>query len=159
MTTRTGIGFDVHPLTLGRPFVLGGITVPHEKGLAGHSDGDVLLHAIIDAVLGGARQGDIGRHFPSSDQRYKGIASTVMLQKAIELATTAGWKTTYVDATIVAERPRLAPVLDRIATAVAASMGLRPDEINLKAKTTDGLGFIGRGEGVAAMAVATLERI
>ncbi|MDA1189385.1 MAG: 2-C-methyl-D-erythritol 2,4-cyclodiphosphate synthase [Chloroflexi bacterium] len=159
MSVRTGIGFDVHPLVLGRPLILGGFSVPHEQGLAGHSDGDVLLHAVIDAILGGAGQGDIGKHFPSSDERYRGIASTVMLQKAVSLAKDAGWKTTYVDATIVAERPRLAPFIDRITSALADAIGIGKNEVNLKAKSTDGLGFIGRGEGISALAVATLERL
>jgi 2-C-methyl-D-erythritol 2,4-cyclodiphosphate synthase len=158
MTTRSGIGIDVHPLVPGRPLILGGFIVPFEKGLAGHSDGDVLIHAVIDAVLGGAGLGDIGAHFPSSDARYKGIASAKLLREALRLVDEHGWKATYVDATIVAERPMLSPFMAQIKASLAQSLGTGPDGLNLKAKTTDGLGFLGRGEGIAALAVATLER-
>lgn len=159
MNTRTGIGFDVHKLVPGRPLVLGGLLIPHEQGLAGHSDGDVLLHAITDAILGGAKQGDMGTHFPSNDKKYKGIASASMLQEAITLAKKGGWKPTYVDATIVAERPVLAPYIERIITGLANTVGVKLSEVNVKVKSTDGLGFIGRGEGISALAVATLQLI
>jgi 2-C-methyl-D-erythritol 2,4-cyclodiphosphate synthase len=157
MTTRSGIGFDVHPLVKGHPLILGGVSIPFEKGLSGHSDGDALIHAVIDALLGGAGLGDIGSHFPSSDPRYKGIASTVLLSRTLQLLASSKWQTTYVDATILAERPVISPFMGRIRGTLAASLGLGRDSLNLKAKTTDGLGFIGRGEGVAALVIATLE--
>ncbi len=158
MTTRSGIGYDVHPLVAGRPLVLGGITVPFERGLQGHTDGDVLTHAVVDAVLGGAGLGDIGRHFPSEDERYRDAVSTTLLEQAVRLSLESGWQATYVDATILAELPRLSPVLDSISRSLAETLGIGPDSVNVKATTTDGLSFVGRGEGIAAMAVATLQR-
>ena len=157
MTTRSGIGFDVHPLVEARPLVLGGVTIPFEKGLAGHSDGDVLAHAIIDALLGGAGLGDIGVHFPSSDPALAGIAGPELLGRTVLLLAESGWRATYVDATIMAERPVLGPFMDQMRRGLAASLDAGGDAINLKATTTDGLGLVGRGEGIAAMAVATLE--
>ena len=159
MTTRTGIGYDVHPLAEGRPLVLGGVIVPFDRGLLGHSDGDVLTHAVVDAVLGGAGLGDIGRHFPSEDERFRGAVSLTLLAEAVRLAAESGWRPVYVDATIVAESPRLSPVLDAASRNLAESLGVTVESVNLKATTTDGLGFAGRGEGIAAMAVATLARI
>ncbi len=159
MTTRTGIGCDVHPLVEGRPLVLGGVTVPFDRGLLGHSDGDVLTHAVVDAVLGGAGLGDIGRHFPSEDERYRDAVSLTLLAEAVRLAAESGWRPVYVDATIIAESPRLSPILDAASRNLAGTLGVTADSVNLKATTTDGLGFAGRGEGMAAMAVATLDRI
>ena len=159
MTTRTGMGYDVHPLVEGRPLVLGGVTVPFDRGLLGHSDGDVLSHAVVDAVLGGAGLGDIGRHFPSEDERYRDAVSLTLLAEAVRLAAESGWRAEYVDATIVAESPRLSPILDAASRNLAESLGVTAESVNLKATTTDGLGFAGRGEGIAAMAVATLARI
>ena len=158
MTVRTGIGIDAHPLVGGRPLVLGGIDVPFEKGLAGHSDGDVLIHAVIDALLGAAGMGDIGDHFPASDPDLEGIASTVLLARTVDLLATRKWRPTYVDATIIAERPALKPYMGRMKRAIADTLGLREDEVNLKATTTDGLGFVGRGEGISTIAVATAQR-
>ena len=157
MTSRAGLGFDVHPLVEGRSLVLGGVSIPFDKGLSGHSDGDVLTHAVIDAVLGGAGLGDIGSHFPSNDPSYEGIASTELLLRTVELVGESGWQLAYLDATILAERPLINPFIDQIEQSLAASLGVDRDSVNLKAKTTDGLGFIGRGEGVGALAVATLE--
>ena len=157
MTSRAGLGFDVHPLVEGRPLVLGGVSIPFDKGLSGHSDGDVLTHAVIDAVLGGAGLGDIGSHFPSNDPSYEGIASTELLLRTVGLVGESGWRLAYLDATILAERPLINPFVDQIERSLAASLGVDRDSVNLKAKTTDGLGFIGRGEGVGALAVATLE--
>ena len=157
MTARSGIGFDVHPLVEGRPLVLGSVRIPFEKGLSGYSDGDVLIHAVIDALLGGAGLGDIGAHFPSSDPRYEGINSSALLRLTLQLLGGHGWRTIYVDATILAERPVLRPFIDRIEQSLAASLSLDRDSVNVKAKTTDGLGFTGRGEGVAALSIATLE--
>ena len=158
MTTRSGIGFDVHPLVEGRPLVLGGVTVPFDRGLAGHSDGDVLTHAVIDALLGGAGLGDIGTHFPSDDPNYEGVASTGLLRQTARLVRERGWRPAYLDATIIAERPRLTPFIDQMARSLADSLDTDRDSVNLKAKTSDGLGFVGRGEGIAALAVATLEQ-
>ena len=156
MSTRSGIGFDVHPLVEGRPLLLGGVDIPFEKGLSGHSDGDVLVHAIIDALLGGAGLGDIGVHFPSSDPRYEGVSSLELLRQTLQLLVGRGWRTTYVDATILAERPLLRPYISRIQQTIAASLDVGRESVNLKAKTTDGLGFTGRGEGIAALSIATL---
>ena len=158
MTVRTGIGIDAHPLVGGRPLVLGGVDVPFEKGLGGHSDGDVLIHAVIDALLGAAGMGDIGDHFPASDPDLEGIASTVLLARTVDLLAARKWRATYVDATIIAERPALKPYLGRMKRAIADALGLSEAEVNLKATTTDGLGFVGRGEGISTIAVATAQR-
>ena len=157
MTFRSGIGIDVHPLVDGRALVLGGVTIPFDKGLAGHSDGDVLIHAVIDALLGGAGLGDIGTHFPSSDPRYEGMASTEFLRQTVELLQANRWRTGYVDATILAERPVLRPFMAQIRQNLATLLAVDPGSVNLKATTTDGLGFIGRGDGIASLAVATIE--
>ena len=159
MTVRTGIGFDVHPLVAGRTLVLGGVTVPHFCGLKGHSDGDTLTHAVIDAALGGAGLGDIGTHFPSSDARYKDVDSMVLLDRTSELIAAAGWRVTYVDATIIAEEPKLSPFVTRMAKNLSVHLGLEVTSVNVKAKTTDGLGFTGRREGIAALAIVTLESV
>lgn len=158
MTARTGIGIDVHPLVEGRPLVLGGVTVPFARGLDGHSDGDVLVHAVIDAMLGGAGLGDIGTHFPSSDRETKGIASSVLLTRTVDALADSGWQTLYVDATILAERPVLRPYMAQIKQSLAALLRLDAGSVNVKATTSDGLGSIGRGEGIAALAVATVDR-
>ncbi len=157
MIARSGIGFDVHPLVNGRNLVLGGIDIPFDKGLSGHSDGDVLVHAIIDGLLGGAGLGDIGTHFPSGDPRYKGVSSVVLLDRTVDLLESNGWQPTYVDATIIAQNPVLSPFLDQMKPRLSASLGLDRKLVNLKATTTDGLGFTGRGEGIAALSVATVE--
>jgi len=154
---RVGIGYDVHPLVEGRPLVLGGVTVPFSHGLHGHSDGDVLTHALIDALLGAAGLGDIGTHFPSTDAQYQGIASTVLLRHTAALLASHGWRVVNVDATIVAERPRLGPYLDAMRQELALNLGGDPSTVNGKAKTNDGLGFLGAGEGMAAWAVALLQ--
>ena len=157
MTTRSGIGIDVHPLVEGRELVLGGVTIPFEMGLSGHSDGDVLTHAVIDAILGGTGLGDIGTHFPSSDPRYEGIASTDLLRLTVEMIDSHRWRISYVDATILAERPMLNQYILEMRQSIAACLSLDIELINLKATTTDGLGFVGRGEGIAGLAVATIE--
>ena len=157
MTTRSGIGFDVHPLVEGRPLTLGGVSVPFERGLSGHSDGDVLTHAVIDALLGGGGLGDMGVHFPSSDPKYEGVASTDLLGQTVHLLAANGWQATYVDATILAERPVLSPFIDQIKQNLATHLNVDFRLLNIKAKTTDGLGFLGRGEGVAALSIVTLE--
>jgi len=157
MSYRTGLGTDVHPLVTGRSLVLGGHSVPFEMGLDGHSDGDVLVHAVIDALLGAAALGDIGAHFPSTDPGNAGISSIVLLKRTVKKVREAGWKATFVDATIVAQRPTLAPHMGHIRAGLAAGLSLDETQVNVKATTTDGLGFTGRGEGIAALAVATLE--
>jgi 2-C-methyl-D-erythritol 2,4-cyclodiphosphate synthase len=159
MTSRSGIGVDVHPLVSGRPLVLGGVTIPFEKGVAGHSDGDVTVHAIIDAFLGAAGLGDIGSHFPSSDPQYEGIAGARLLELTLDLLTRNGWRPLYVDATILAERPVLKPFMGRMKQAIATGLGLELQSVNLKATTTDGLGFVGRGEGISTLAIATVEEL
>ena len=158
MTYRTGLGTDVHPLVAGRDLILGGHAVPFDLGLDGHSDGDVLTHAVIDALLGAAALGDIGAHFPSSDPGNAGISSITLLERTVEKVRDAGWKADFVDATIVAQRPTLAPHISRIRAGLAAGLSLEETQVNVKATTTDGLGFTGRGEGIAALAVATLLR-
>jgi 2-C-methyl-D-erythritol 2,4-cyclodiphosphate synthase len=148
---------DVHGFADGRPLILGGVTIPGARGLHGHSDADVLCHAIADAIFGAAALGDLGQHFPSSDAQWKDAASTDLLARAAALAADAGFTVTSVDATVVLEQPPLAPYRDEMRKSVASILGLDVEAISIKATTTDGLGFIGRGEGAAALAVATLE--
>ena len=157
MAPQSGIGYDVHPLIAGRSLVLGGVSIPFDKGLAGHSDGDVLIHAIIDALLGAATLGDIGTHFSSSDPQYKEIASTLLLRRTSELLEERGWRIIHLDATIVAEQPTMKPFIDKMRRNVAESLKVDRNSVNIKATTTDGLGSIGRGEGIAAQAIATIE--
>ena len=157
MSVRFGIGVDVHPLVDGEKLVLGGVTIPHGRGLAGHSDGDALTHAVVDALLGAAGLGDIGTHFPSSDDRYRGVASTELLSRVVEIIGERGWQVQYLDATILAEQPVLRPYIGDIRATLAAAMQIAPDLVSVKATTTDGLGFVGRGQGIACMAVATVE--
>ncbi len=157
MSTRAGIGYDVHRLEPGIPLWLGGVLVEYESGLAGHSDGDVLVHAIVDAMLGAAGLGDIGAHFPSSDPQYRGASSLIFLKTVADLLAREGWQVVNLDATIVAERPRLAPYVQNMRETIAETAGLSPGQVNIKCTTTDGLGFPGRGEGIGAMAVATVE--
>jgi len=155
---RVGHGYDVHRLVAGRKLVIGGVDIPHEKGLLGHSDADVLLHAVCDALLGAAGLGDIGRHFPDTAAQYKGIASIKLLQEVTRLLHQAGFRVNNIDGTIVAERPKMAPhVLDMIAN-IAGAAKLERSAVNVKATTTEGLGFAGRGEGIAAYAVATIRK-
>ena len=156
MTTTAGIGWDSHRLVAGRPLILGGIEIPHPEGLAGHSDADVLTHAVIDALLGAAGLGDIGRHFPDTDPRYAGADSLGLLRTALAAVGEEGWAVVHVDATVVMERPTLAPHRDAIRDRLAEVLGLGPRGVNVKASTAEGMGFVGRGEGVAALAVATL---
>jgi 2-C-methyl-D-erythritol 2,4-cyclodiphosphate synthase len=157
LTVRTGIGYDAHRLEAGRPLWLGGIQIKFEAGLAGHSDGDVLVHALVDAMLGAAGLGDIGTHFPSSDPSYGGASSLRFLRHAAELLEQQGWRVANLDATIVAERPRLAPFSNHMCEIIADSLGLSPAQVNIKSTTSDGMGFPGRGEGMAALAIATIE--
>jgi 2-C-methyl-D-erythritol 2,4-cyclodiphosphate synthase len=158
---RVGIGYDVHafaPAEAGRALFLGGVAIPHDRGLAGHSDADVLLHALVDALLGAAALGDIGTHFPSSEPRWKDAPSTAFLRHTLELLRQRGWAVVNVDATVVAERPRLIPHVPAIRAKLAEELALPLDAISVKAKTTDGLGFTGRAEGMACYAVALIAR-
>jgi 2-C-methyl-D-erythritol 2,4-cyclodiphosphate synthase len=155
---RVGQGFDTHALVEGRPLVLGGVVVPFELGLAGHSDADVLAHAITDAVLGAAGLGDLGGHFPASDPRWAGAASTMFLRHAVELAAEAGWAVGNVDATVLCDRPRLGPHLAAMTGCMASALGVTPGQVRIAPKSAEGLGFPGRGEGIAALAVCLLYR-
>jgi len=155
---RIGHGYDVHRLVEGRRLVLGGVEIPHETGLLGHSDADVLLHAICDAILGAIGEGDIGRHFPDTDPAYKGASSIKLLRQVMLLAREKGYETGNVDATIVAQRPKLAPSIPQMVRNVAAALETEPERINVKATTTEELGFAGRKEGIAAYAVALMEK-
>ncbi|GLI32685.1 2-C-methyl-D-erythritol 2,4-cyclodiphosphate synthase [Desulforhabdus amnigena] len=154
---RVGFGYDVHAFVEGRPLFLGGVEVPYEYGLLGHSDADVLLHAIADALLGAAALGDIGRHFPDSDPAYKGISSLLLLERTVELIEERGFKVQNIDSTLVLQKPRLAPYISRMVEQIARVAGLPLSSVNVKATTTEKLGFTGREEGVAAYAVALLE--
>jgi 2-C-methyl-D-erythritol 2,4-cyclodiphosphate synthase len=155
---RIGHGYDVHRLVEGRKLILGGVDVPYEKGLLGHSDADVLLHAIADAILGAIGEGDIGRHFPDTDPKYKGADSVKLLMHVIALADAKGYTIGNLDATIVAQRPKLASHIPLMRDNIARALNVEPDRINVKATTTEELGFAGRGEGIAAYAVALLEK-
>jgi 2-C-methyl-D-erythritol 2,4-cyclodiphosphate synthase len=155
---RIGHGYDVHRLVDGRKLILGGVDIPHEKGLLGHSDADVLLHAISDAILGAIGEGDIGRHFPDTDPEYKGADSIKLLMHVMALADAKGFTIGNLDATIVAQRPKLASHIPQMRDNIARALGAEPDRINVKATTTEELGFAGRGEGIAAYAVALLEK-
>ena len=154
---RIGQGFDVHALVAGRRLVLGGVEIPFERGLEGHSDADVLIHAVIDALLGAAALGDIGRHFPESDPAYKDADSRSLLRQAGASVRQAGFAVANIDATIIAQAPRMAPHVAQMKANIAADLGIAPTQVNVKAKTTERLGFTGRGEGIAAEAVALLE--
>jgi len=155
-TGRIGQGFDVHALVPGRKLMIGGVDIPFERGLEGHSDADVLLHAITDAVLGAAGLGDIGRHFPDTDPRYRNADSRVLLRAATRKVHEAGWVIVNVDATIIAQAPKMAPHVAVMVNNIAADLGIVPGHVNVKAKTTEGLGFAGRGEGIASEAVVLL---
>ena len=156
---RIGCGYDVHRLVEERDLILGGILVPYEKGLLGHSDADVLLHAIMDALLGAAALGDIGQHFPDSDERYRGISSLALLEKVRLLLKDHGYRVGNVDATIIAQRPKLAAYLPKMREVIARTLEVNIGSISVKATTEEGLGFTGSGEGIAAQAVALLEEI
>jgi 2-C-methyl-D-erythritol 2,4-cyclodiphosphate synthase len=155
--TRVGFGFDLHPLMPGRPLVLGGVTVDFDRGLAGHSDADVLSHAVGEALLGALALGDLGRHFPDTDPRYRGISSLRLLRNVVELVTARGGRLVNVDATVLAQAPRLAPLLPEMAKRLAETLGLEVDRVSVKAKSPEGLGLVGRQEGMAAMAVVSVE--
>lgn len=155
---RIGQGFDVHALVPGRKLIIGGVDIPFARGLLGHSDADVLLHAVTDALLGAAGLGDIGRHFPDSDPRFKDADSRQLLRETARLVEEAGYRTVNVDATVIARAPRMAPHVAAMAANIAADLGIEAGCVNIKAKTTESLGFTGRGEGIAAQAIALIER-
>lgn len=154
---RVGMGYDVHPLVTGRPLILGGVTIPHDRGLEGHSDADVLLHALTDAVLGALAAGDIGTHFPNTDPKWKGAASTIFLAEAARLAKERKATILNVDASLMAEAPKLVPHFPVMRKKIAAALGVKEDQVNLKATTNEKIGFVGRGEGIAAIATAALD--
>ncbi|MGZ3616856.1 MAG: 2-C-methyl-D-erythritol 2,4-cyclodiphosphate synthase [Ktedonobacteraceae bacterium] len=155
---RIGSGYDVHAFVTGRPLILGGVTIPSEQGLSGHSDADAVIHAIVDALLGAATLGDIGQHFPSSDDRWKNQPSSVFLDYTYDLLCQKQYTINNIDATIVAERPKLAPYIQSMRTHLAEHLHLTREQVSVKATTTDGLGFAGRKEGIACYAVALLEK-
>ncbi|HKC98237.1 MAG TPA: 2-C-methyl-D-erythritol 2,4-cyclodiphosphate synthase [Methylomirabilota bacterium] len=155
--TRVGFGFDLHPLVHGRPLVLGGVTVDFDRGLGGHSDADVLSHAVGEALLGALALGDLGRHFPDTDPRYRGISSLRLLRNVADLVAARGGRLVNVDATVLAQAPRLAALLPEMAKRLAETLGLEVDRVSVKAKSPEGLGLVGRQEGMAAMAVVSVE--
>jgi 2-C-methyl-D-erythritol 2,4-cyclodiphosphate synthase len=156
---RIGQGFDVHQLVEGRKLIMGGVEIPYERGLLGHSDADVLLHAISDALLGAAALGDIGRHFPDSDPRYKGIDSRHLLREVMQLLKDKGYGVVNLDATIIAQAPKMAPHIPQMVKNIAADLEVAEDCVNVKATTTEKLGYTGRGEGIAAQAVCLIQKI
>lgn len=156
MDIRVGQGFDVHALVEGRPLIIGGVRIPHTHGLLGHSDADVLLHAVTDAVLGAAGLGDIGRHFPDTDAQYAGADSRVLLRAAMEKVAVAGWRVVNIDATVHAQAPKIGPHAQGMVENIAADLGIAAQCVNIKAKTNEGLGYLGRKEGIAASVVALL---
>lgn len=155
---RVGFGYDVHRLVEERKLILGGVEIPYEKGLLGHSDADVLVHAVMDAMLGAAGMGDIGRHFPDSDNQYKGIDSMILLQKVTELLTEAGYMVNNIDVTVVAQRPKLAGYISQMEANLAKAVQVEEDAVNVKATTTEKLGFEGEGLGMSAYAVCTIQK-
>jgi len=155
---RVGQGFDAHAFRAGRALIIGGVTIPHARGLDGHSDADVLLHAICDALLGAAALGDIGKHFPDGDAKYTGIDSRKLLRETAALLAKNGWGLVNLDATIIAQEPRMAPHIAAMIVNIAADLGVAKRDVSVKAKTTDKLGFTGRGEGIAAEAIALIAR-
>jgi len=155
---RIGHGFDAHRLVAGRPLRLGGVEVPHGRGLEGHSDGDCVLHAVCDALLGAAGEGDMGRHFPSSEPRWRGVASRVFLEEVRRLVEAAGYSLVNLDVTVIAQEPVMAPHLEPMRAALAGTLGVETGRVSVKAKSTDHLGALGRGEGIAALASVLLEK-
>ena len=159
MQFRVGTGFDVHALVENRDLILAGVRVPYERGLLGHSDADVALHALMDALLGAAGKGDIGKHFPDTDDKYEGADSRRLLRVVVEMLQKDGWQVNNADVTIIAQRPKLAPYIAAMRELVANDLGITEDAVNIKATTTEKLGFAGRGEGIAAEAVASIIRV
>ena len=158
MTVATGLGYDCHRFVAGRRLVLGGVELAHDRGLAGHSDADVLTHAIIDALLGAAGLGDIGHHFPDTDEQYRDASSLDLLRTTVAMLMHRGVSIAHVDATVVIERPHVAPARDEIRMSLAEALGISPEHVSVKATRGEGMGFVGREEGAAALAIATVER-
>ena len=156
---RIGQGYDVHRLVEGRRLIIGGVDIPYEKGLLGHSDADVLLHAVMDALLGAAALGDIGQHFPDSDERYKGISSIALLKKVGKILQENGYMIENIDSTVIAQRPKLLPYRPQRAENIAAALGIEKEQVSVKATTEEGLGFTGTGEGISAQAIALLSSV
>ena len=156
---RIGQGYDVHRLVEGRKLIIGGVDIPYEKGLLGHSDADVLLHAVMDALLGAAALGDIGQHFPDSDERYKGISSIPLLKKVGKILQENGYMIENIDSTVIAQRPKLLPYRPQMAENIAAALGIEKEQVSVKATTEEGLGFTGTGEGISAQAIALLSSV
>lgn len=156
---RIGMGYDVHRLSAGRKLIMGGVDIPYEKGLLGHSDADVLVHAIMDALLGAAALGDIGSHFPDTDPAYEGISSIRLLEHVGKLLSDHGYKIGNIDATIIAQKPKMRPHIDEMRDNISNALKIRPDQVGVKATTEEGLGFTGSGEGISAHAVCLLEQI
>lgn len=156
---RIGQGYDVHRLVEGRRLIIGGVDIPYEKGLLGHSDADVLLHAVMDALLGAAALGDIGQHFPDSDERYKGISSIALLKKVGKILQENGYMIENIDSTVIAQRPKLLPHRPQMAENIAAALGIEKEQVSVKATTEEGLGFTGTGEGISAQAIALLSSV
>ena len=154
---RVGIGYDVHRLVEDKPLIIGGVTIPYELGLLGHSDADVLLHAITDAILGAAALGDIGKHFPDTDPRYKGADSLVLLEESVRLVREAGFNVVNIDATIIAQQPKMRPYIEDMRTNVAKAVDLDVSYINIKATTEEGLGFTGAGQGISSQAICMID--
>jgi 2-C-methyl-D-erythritol 2,4-cyclodiphosphate synthase len=157
-TIRTGIGIDMHRLQKGELLILGGLEIPSQYGLLGHSDGDVLIHSIIDGLLGAANLGDIGRHFPSNNPEYKGVSSEILLEISLDRLVSEGWKPVFVDATIIAENPLLVEFIPQMTFNIAHAINLTQRDISIKATTADGLGYIGRGEGISCQAIVTIQK-
>lgn len=155
---RVGMGYDVHRLTAGRKLIMGGVDIPYSKGLLGHSDADVLVHAIMDALLGAAALGDIGKHFPDTDPAYEGISSIALLEHVGKLLDENGYVIENIDATIIAQRPKMRPHIDTMRQNIATALGLEIDQINVKATTEEGLGFTGEGEGISSQAICAIEK-
>lgn len=155
---RVGMGYDVHRLTTGRKLIMGGVEIPYEKGLLGHSDADVLLHAIMDALLGAAALGDIGKHFPDTDPEYEGISSLKLLEHVGRLLDESGYVIENIDATIIAQRPKMRPHIDQMRENIAAALKIETDQVNVKATTEEGLGFTGSGEGISSHAICAVEK-
>ena len=156
---RIGQGYDVHRLVEGRKLIIGGVDIPYEKGLLGHSDSDVLLHAVMDALLGAAALGDIGQHFPDSDERYKGISSIALLKEVGKILQENGYMIENIDSTVIAQRPKLLPYRPQMAENIAAALGIEKEQVSVKATTEEGLGFTGTGEGISAQAIALLSSV
>ncbi|MCR5177917.1 MAG: 2-C-methyl-D-erythritol 2,4-cyclodiphosphate synthase [Lachnospiraceae bacterium] len=156
---RIGTGYDVHKLVESRKLILGGAEIPYEKGLLGHSDADVLAHAVMDAILGAAALGDIGKHFPDTDEAYRGASSLVLMERVRDILAEAGYRVENIDSTVIAQRPKLAAYIETMRENMARALGLDADQVSVKATTEEGLGFTGSGEGIAAQAIALISRI